>query len=69
MAGSAQGHSHVGKRGKVIADSTFALQLQLPHVPVPVLTATKLMALRAGQEGEGQTIPFQLFHLRCTAWR
>jgi hypothetical protein len=58
MAGSAQGHSHAGKRGRFIADSACAMQLQLPHVPVPVLTVTKFVALR---QGEGQTIPFPIY--------
>jgi hypothetical protein len=43
---------------RFIADSACAMQLQLPHVPVPVLTVTKFVALR---QGEGQTIPFPIY--------
>jgi hypothetical protein len=43
---------------RFIADFACAMQLQLPHVPVRVLTVTKFVALR---QGEGQTIPFPIY--------
>jgi hypothetical protein len=48
----------VASVARFTADSAFAMQLQLPHVPVPVSAVTKFVALR---QGEGQTIPFPIY--------